>query len=250
MTGPDGPLLRSAVRNSAAWCAAVCRSHGLASVLDEGLWSSPVRTPTFYPDATTLRPDVDPGTVLAAVDVTSPGCSVKDSFDTLDLSGAGFTSLFDAQWIHRTAGTGSATAGLTFEILDTAADLESWVAVWHGDPTPPPDIFRPALLTDPDVRVVTVRAAGTGAVAGGCVLNRAAGVVGLSNVFVNDVDGGVLGRSDPDRGAQIRSACAAVAAAEFPGLDLVGYERGTDLEAALAMGFRALGPLRVWLRNA
>ena len=40
----------------------------------------------------------------------------------------------------------------------------------------------------------------------------------------------------------------AVAAQAYPGLDLVGYELGADLEAALSVGFAGIGPLRVWMR--
>jgi hypothetical protein len=32
----------------------------------------------------------------------------------------------------------------------------------------------------------------------------------------------------------------------FPGLPLVGYERGDDLERARRVGFEEVGPLRVW----
>jgi hypothetical protein len=39
---------------------------------------------------------------------------------------------------------------------------------------------------------------------------------------------------------------AAVQAA-FPGLPMVGYERGQDLVTMLGLGFRSLGSLRVWL---
>jgi hypothetical protein len=39
-----------------------------------------------------------------------------------------------------------------------------------------------------------------------------------------------------------------IAAQTYPGLDLVGYELGADLQAALAVGFAGIGPLRVWMR--
>jgi len=57
----------------------------------------------------------------------------------------------------------------------------------------------------------------------------------LSNVFVNGVDEAAawVGLVDAARGA-------------FPGLPLVGYERGPSLALARACGFEALGPLRVW----
>jgi hypothetical protein len=40
----------------------------------------------------------------------------------------------------------------------------------------------------------------------------------------------------------------AIAADVFPGRDLVGYELGADLDAAMAVGFLAIGPLQVWIR--
>jgi hypothetical protein len=40
----------------------------------------------------------------------------------------------------------------------------------------------------------------------------------------------------------------ASAAARFPGLPLVGYERGADLAHALDAGFTTIGPLIVWQR--
>jgi len=39
----------------------------------------------------------------------------------------------------------------------------------------------------------------------------------------------------------------AAAGACFPGRDLVGYEQGHDLDAALAAGFDPVGDLRVWV---
>ena len=35
----------------------------------------------------------------------------------------------------------------------------------------------------------------------------------------------------------------------FPDAPIVGYERDEDLRAALAVGFRDLGPLQVWVRD-
>lgn len=66
----------------------------------------------------------------------------------------------------------------------------------------------------------------------GCIANRTGGVVGISNVY------------GPDD--LWTDAIAAVAQA-FPGLPIVGYESGDQLESALRHGFSALGPLRVWV---
>ena len=228
----------AAARNNADWCATVCRTHGIPERFRDAAWTSDRRTPPYYPDAVTLRPDAMPEDVLPWIDTASPGCSVKDSFATLDLSGAGFTELFTARWIHRAAGT---VPGRPAVPVESAADLAAWQAVWHGAGDPP-DVFRTALLADPSVLVLAVPAgigpAGIGP-AGGAVLNRSASVVGLSNVFAAD---GV----DP---TTIWTA-ALVAAARFaPALPVVGYERGRDLETALSVGFVAAGDLRVWMRG-
>ncbi|MGW6708828.1 hypothetical protein ACWGDE_28610, partial [Streptomyces sp. NPDC054956] len=92
-----------AADNNARWCEAVCRAHGLDVSLGEHLWTSPRRTPPYYPDAVTLRPQVPEAEVLTWIDTDGPGCSVKDSFADLDLAPDGFEVLFDAQWIHRPA---------------------------------------------------------------------------------------------------------------------------------------------------
>jgi hypothetical protein len=96
------------------------------------------------------------------------------------------------------------------------------------------DIFRPALFDDPSVLLLALHDGKD--LAGGVVLNRSSGLVGLSNIFAVD-------RSNV---AAVWSSAITTAAVHFPGLPLVGYERGDDLALALASGFVALGTLRVW----
>jgi GrpB-like predicted nucleotidyltransferase (UPF0157 family) len=81
-------LVGAAARENAEWCA--LPEHG------DGFRFSRVRTPQYFPDAVTLRPGVDVQDILAAID-TSPGCSIKDSFD--DLEPPGFRRLFRAHWL-------------------------------------------------------------------------------------------------------------------------------------------------------
>src|SRR5579885_718955 len=92
-------MLLAAVRNNAEWCDSVA-----PGIFTESTWYSPRRTPEFYPDAITLRPDATPEDFLPHIDA-SPGCGVKDSFAALDLTRYGFVELFRAQWIHRPAGS-------------------------------------------------------------------------------------------------------------------------------------------------
>ncbi|MEU4473336.1 hypothetical protein [Micromonospora sp. NPDC023888] len=212
----------AAARDNAEWCDIVCGTHGLAGRTDADAWSVPHRSPQWYPDAVTLRPGVDAVALLARVDV-GPGASVKDSFADLDLSGYGFRVLFDAQWIHRQPGAPPADAPLSQ--VATADDLAAWAAAHGGG-----ELFRPALLTDPRVRVLA-RHDDRGAITGGAVLTGG-GPCGVSNLFT---------RTDNPRDIW-RAMCATV-----PGTPLLGYETTADLAAARAAGFSTTGPLRVWL---
>lgn len=231
-------LRAAAARNNADWCALVCRSHGIPNTVGEAVWCSARRTPQYYPDAVTLRPGATPGDFLTEVDTASPGCSVKDSFATLDLTPDGFVELFTAQWIHRPAGLPApATPALRTVPVSTAAQLRRWQTAWHGGDASP-DVFRPALLDEPSVLVLALYDGD--ALSGGVVLNRSSGLVGLSNLFaIADGDG-----------AAVWSSAVTAAAINFPALPLVGYEHGDDLALANACGFDTLGTLRVWLHES
>jgi hypothetical protein len=106
---------------------------------------------------------------------------------------------------------------------------------WSRD-EPPTGSFFPALLGHPDV-VVLSGYADDQLVAGG-IINRSASVVGLSNVFSRAADL-----------AQAYAGCLAEIAHDFPGMPIVGYERGEALAAAHTHGFRSFGKLVVWLRE-
>ncbi|MFC4020014.1 hypothetical protein ACFOW4_18995 [Micromonospora sp. GCM10011542] len=213
-----------AARDNAEWCDIVCASHGLVGRNDEDAWWVPRRSPPWYPDAVTLRPGVDPAAVLARIDA-GPGASVKDSFADLDLTRYGFRLLFDAQWIHRAAA--DQPGGVPLSPVTTATALGTWAAAHGGG-----ELFRPALLTDPRVRVLA-RYDERGEVVGGAVVSGH-GARGVSNVFARTAD--PLGIW--------HGVCASL-----PGVPLVGYESGPDLDTARAAGFTPLGPLRVWLHD-
>ncbi|MER6250165.1 hypothetical protein ABT224_02030 [Streptomyces sp. NPDC001584] len=227
-------LLRRAALNNAAWCDAVCRAHGLAPRYDgEQLWSSARRTPPMYPDAVTLEPAVLARNVVRGIDTASPGCSVKDSFADLDLAGAGFEVLFEAQWIHRPAGAPlpeaeAEAAGLEWSEVSGAEELAAWEAAFDGgESVEGAGLFRPALLGE---GIVFLAGRAGGRIVAGAVASTGGGVVGVSNLF-GAAWAGVLG----------------AVSARWPELDVVGYEHGEDLEAAVRCGFVPIGPLRVWL---
>jgi len=227
-------LASLAAHNNAAWCQALCRTHGCAGDFGLGGWASARRTPPYYPDAVTTDPLATASELLARVD-NSVGCSVKDSFAALDLSAVGFEILFNAQWIYRPASLplpAQLNPEHEWRVVTTAADLEHWAHNAFGAEGPD-DLFRMELLKDPAVRVLEYSEAW------GCVLYRTPDAVGVSNVF-----------GPADKAVAIWAAVVHAAHEQFPGEPLVGYERGADLTAAGEYGFEEVGPLRVWMRQA
>jgi hypothetical protein len=221
-----------AVRDNARWCHRVAVSHGIAARIDDDAWVSPARTPPGYPDAVTLRPDLDAAALLARID-TGPGSSVKDSFAALDLAGARFEALFEASWIWRPAGGASRAEVPAWAPVRTAADLTAWAVAHGGGST-----FRPVLVGDPTV-VILARRTSDGHLTGGAIASVEDDAVGISNVFALE---GAFGDA-------FAGATEAIAR-RFPDRPIVGYLGSSRLDAALAAGFEPTGPLRVWLRPA
>ncbi|WP_158815083.1 hypothetical protein [Methylocapsa sp. S129] len=149
--------------------------------------------------------------------------------------------MFEAQWISLSPRFGNAletSDGLTWAPATSAAELERWELAWtKGDATQEePRIFLPRLLSVPGV-VFLLGFRGDRPLCGG-ILNRGAEVVGLSNVFSSEVGSEIVWRG-----------LISQAAAIFPDLPLVGYERQAELTAALRAGFEPIGPLRIWIRQ-
>lgn len=239
--------VRSAARNNAAWCDAVCRAHGRPGVFTDTLWFNRHETPRFYPDAVTTAgaqagaAQLDALDALTAVDQRK-GWAVKDSFAALDLSSRGFRVLFDAQWIHREPSTvrrEQARDGLRWVRVADAAALRAWELALMGDSaddhTASP-IFMPRLLASDGVALFAAEQAGE--ITGGGALIMAAGVVGASNVFSALVDHTDVWHGLLDQAERL-----------YPGAAVVGYEHGDDLEIARMAGFDPVGPLRVWARG-
>ncbi len=228
MAGADPLTL--AVREHAAWCDLVCRLHRFTPEGDARLWWSARRTPDLFPDAVTLVPDLSVLDVLGRIN-DSPGASVKDSFATLDLTDQGWTVLFDATWVARPPRTGvDDEVASTFAIVHERFPFAAWCRAWGG----PADVLPTGLRRVPGVTV----------------LGR-------------EGDTGVRRRCDRalhrDRRHCASPACGTPSARgptsptrsshRHPEAWIVGYERGAGLDAALAAGFTAVGPLRVWHRG-
>lgn len=235
----------TAARNNALWCDAVCRAHGIRTSLTGELWSSASRTPPYYPDAVTLSAGASAYDVLASVDA-GEGCSVKDSFATLDLSSEDFTRLVDGHWLWRGADgdgdgdtqadsdtdsdTGTRADGRRWHRVISTDEMHDWARAWAADPDDAA-ILTPALLAEPGVFVLA-----TEHLEAGAIVNLTGSVAGVSNVFDR---GG-------DHGRAWREAVGA-AGSVARRLPLVGWDAGDGLRAAVAAGFEATGPLTVWM---
>jgi hypothetical protein len=220
----------AAVRNNVEWCDLVCRAHDVPTSREEGVWLARGTPPAFFPDLISEWSSVSASAVGESLRDRA-ACAVKDSWATLELSGMGFVVLLTAQWIVCDLEPGD-TTGLDWTGIAEPEELCQWetAAGLEG-------LVTARLLADPSVRVIVARREGR--IAGGAIANASDSVVGLSNVFTVLADDlSVVWKDLP-----------VVLHRIFPGRPLVGYEHGDDLEAARSAGFRAVGPLRVWVRR-
>jgi hypothetical protein len=209
-----------AALNNARWCDAVCRAHGHPGRMLPHMWVNAATVPRFYPNAVTLAVgdaalEEQRTTVEILQKSNLPGrWSVKDSFNSLDLSRRGFDLLFDAKWIRG----GMPAAGAESDIVwqREEKDTETWP------------------FDDPGFAMFKGRRGFK--VVAGFMLYRSDDVVGVSNVVAETADAAAVWRS-----------LGLLAAQTFPRLPLVGYESGHELKAAVDAGFEAGDKLRVWV---
>lgn len=213
----------------------MCRSHGVESAFGSQAWTASARTPLFYPDAVTLAPNVDADGLLMRIDSEAAGASVKDSFADLDLTGAGFDVLFEAQWIHRPASADMPRTApdLRWDVARSPESLRDWALAWDGG-AGNANLFRPDLLDEPATFVLVGRTT-DGCVVAGAVASRSERVVGVSNLF-----------APADRADMAWPGALQLVGRLCPGLPVVGYERDEDLAFAIRHRFEPIGPLRVW----
>jgi hypothetical protein len=187
-------------------------------------WVNAEAVPRFYPNVVTLTAgDADVAEQRQAVRILQkshlPGrWAVKDSFRSLDIARLGFEVLLEAKWIRKASPKpATMVSGLAW----------SRVTAGSGD-------FPAALFSDDNFAMFAAKRDDT-VVAGG-TFYRADGVIGLSNVVAEFDDEPAVWRD-----------LASLAAATFPGLPLVGYESGDELDAARKAGFEVGDPLRIWV---
>lgn len=238
MTGRDAR--QECVLNNVDWYRSISRAHGLASAVEDGVWTCRVSMPPYHSNAVTVsRTGVD-GQLAVVRDLTDAlegPFTVKDSHSVLDLAPLGFRILFDAEWIRLAPGAVCAGDAEGWRRLVTPDDLRRFEDAWraHGSPTTSP-VFVPALLADESVAVLAAEREGE--IVAGVAANRSERAVGLSNFFA----------AGPSPDADFAGAVAALRRSS-PGVAVVGYEGGESLARALLEGFRAVGVLRIWLRE-
>lgn len=222
------PRLRSAVDASVGWYDDLCALHGVGSVLTDGLWSALDTPPPLHSDAVVVEPAVTADQVLARLDGRAH-CGAKDSFATMDLSGAGLNLLFSATWIYRDSVRPERGVPAGWTPVTNANELNAWTGNHDTG-----DVLLPPLLHRAHFRILAKHV--DDRIVAGSVARLGSGIVDLSNVYA--VGGYPLDWAE----------LAEVIGGYFPGRPLVGYERGDALAAARAGGFVPTGDLRVWLR--
>jgi hypothetical protein len=242
----DDRLSRAAA-NNAHWCRTVCAAHGMASRFFDDYWLLEAgSTLPLYPNLATLREEGSDAQLACIEQHHRSGFtpwSVKDSFSRLDLRPMGFDVLFDAEWFFgppdapTQGGAGENGGGQpgTCQRVGSVAELRAWETAWaqrtrdwsFGD-----CVFPPGLLHEE--RIAFLFARGDTGIRAGLVANCDAGVVGLSNAFARS------GRVSDLVG------CLRLATALWPGLPLVGYGTGAEIEGLERLGFERTGPCRIW----
>lgn len=238
-----------AIANNHAWYLSIFDAHGRASRLEEHYWSTDADPPPYYSNLVTrtrgaLAREVQLqrlSELRARVGGRGWGC--KDSFDELPsaaLAMLGLRPLFRAHWYGWAVGGASPEPETRLKACRIQAPeaLYSWEVHWRSSsPAGDRRVFPDAVLADPTVEFFEMTL--DSRAAGGFVLNRSEGAIGLSNVF--QLDG-----SEIDSGAFVRE-CARGARLLHPDRPVVGYGPQTELASLTGLGFVSLGPLSVWV---
>lgn len=197
--------------------------------MTDQVWTCLGTPPRFYSNLTTLAPG------MAEVVFNADPVGFKDGFNDIDATSHGYKLLFEAFWIWLPVGTHPETR-FTWRKATTDRELLQWEHGWAAsdlDASRYPRQFPNSLLADPEMAFM----AGIyqGELVAGCILNLTPPVVGISNLF-----------GDPSAWHDLPGLCDGT----FPGSEMVGYERGEALKAALSAGFQLLAPLRVWVKRS
>ncbi|MCX2721512.1 hypothetical protein [Roseibium salinum] len=227
-----------AANNNADLYEAVFKSHGVGFERLPYAFVGKDEPPPYYSNLTVQSPDRadDVLSLLGGLAARFNGAlGLKDSFCELELHDKGFEVLFEASWIWREPGN---TPGQRdWQRIDNPHDLEIWEEAWNetGSPTER-RMFNEAMLNMPDICFFGLK--NDGRFEAGCIGNKSADCIGLSNVFSRSSSEGVF------------ADAAAIVATIDESLPIAGYESGMDLEHARRAGFETVGDLRILVAKA
>lgn len=223
-------LVELAARNNAHVYQRVCAAHGCETLVKESHLICLGQPPRFFSQAVTLQPGVGDD---IAQEVSG---GFKDSFFDIEPDCKGYEMLFEASWIHLSS-TEPSTLVLEWRQAQSPDQLDQWESGWAGGDDEAefhPRQFPFSLLELGDFAFHY--AWQRGEMVGGVIFNRSESVVGCSNLWAKAGWLKAVWSDLPGHTARV-----------YPGIDLVGYERGADLDLALSAGFEVIGPLRVWV---
>lgn len=222
-----------AANNNADLYEAMFASQGLSYERLPFAFIGTDRPPPYYSNLTVLAPGNIDGVLqqLGRLAHRFDGVlGLKDSFCELELQDHGFTELFTATWIWRTAGTQSDPSG--WQLVENTVDLALWENAWKECGSPSQcRMFEDAMLRLPDIHFFGRKSHNK--FEAGCIANKSRDCIGISNVF---------SRSSPGRA--FAEATASVASIDRR-LPIVGYEAGNALEYARLAGFEPIHDLRI-----
>jgi len=234
----------AAISNNIALYRSIFRAHGIASDVAEHYWSSDGVAPPYYSNLVTRTADVGTDAQLERIRqrAGSPPAKewgLKDSYARLDLAPIGLRVLFEARWYGldpRAPLEVALESGSRFVEVSDEAALTVWEMEWQrSSPTGGRRVFPKTVLADSDMRFHS--ALGADGFAGGFITNRSGDDVGVSNVFSLDAAAYPAILRDAMRHTR----------RQFPDRAILGYGRAEELRLLDPLGFRELGPLRVWL---
>ena len=235
--------LKIAILNNNDLYEAVFSAQNMSFLRGRSICYCLEKTPPLYSNLVTVSEKWQPDETLSLIvdnfkRENWEQWSVKDSFAVLDLETFGFRRLFDANWFYLAAARFTPVSnrlGMSYKIVENEKVLTEWRRVWDSDERLGRKIFQPAMLDDPNVRFVAGEDGEK--IVSGCLINKTAGILGISNFFA------------PAQNIEYWSDIIAFVHESIEFTDIVGYQRTDCLQKIQPLGFETTGDLTVWLRD-
>lgn len=232
--------MAKAILNNNDLYEAVFSTHNVKTHQNDSIWYCLEKTPPLYSNIVTVSEDWQPNEIFRTIEANLKieKWSIKDSFNRLDLREYGFEKLFDASWIYLEAASFKplkADSELICKIVESGEELSNWRIAWDADEKLGKQIFNAKILDDPNVFFI----AGFDGkkIVSGCLINKTADVLGVSNFFA------------PDKSLKYWSEIIDFAFVSIEAADIVGYERKDLANELQSLGFETIGDLTVWLKT-